>query len=313
MRKRALGLRNWTKHLLFLPLLLCLLCSVPAHAAEDGDALFHAHAHEVRIAFAVSDESGHAVHSLESSDVAVVDNEWIIRRFRSFRPATETALDLVLLLDASESVESELGDEIAKAKRFLNDASKAEHDRVSILIFGSIHPQLLCLRNCLDEVLPEKLKGLQASGQTPLYDAVMVAAEILRKNRDPEVRPAMVLFSDGRDTISIHSLHNALRAAQELAAPIYSVNVCGDECDNADGNAVMAHLASDTGGLNFSRRQKVREVLRQVLDDLHSGYVLTYEPPEREQGMHSLRLLPTRNASLHFRSRHAYLETSDEE
>jgi VWFA-related protein len=307
------GLRMRMRHGLVIPLLLCLFSSAPARAAENGEAVFRADANEVRITFAVSDRSGHVVHSLKSSDVAVVDNEWIIRHFRSFRPATETALDLVLLLDASDSVESELGDEIKKARRFLKDAAKANRDRVSILIFGGMNPRLLCLRNCLDEVSPKKLKHLEPSGLTPLYDALMVAARILRKQRDPEVRPAMVLFSDGRDTISVHSLRTTLRTAQALAAPIYTVNVCSDECASADGNAVLAHLAYDTGGLNFDRRQHVSEVLRRVLDDLHSGYVLTYAPPERRSGMHSVRLLPTRDASLRFRSRRAYLQASDDE
>ena len=45
---------------------------------------------------------------------------------------------------------------------------------------------------------------LEANGATPLYDALFQAAEILKENRDPESRPAIVLFSDGMDTISMH-------------------------------------------------------------------------------------------------------------
>jgi len=267
--------------MLVFPLLLCLFLAPPVRAAGEDETIFRADVHEVRVAFAVSDRSGGAGRSLESSDVAVVDDEWIIRRFRSFQPASETALELVLLLDASGSVESELGPEIARAKRFLQEAAKAERDRVSILIFGGMQPRLLCLRNCLEEVAPEELNKVSASGQTPLYDAVVAASSILRRNRDPEVRPAMILFSDGRDTVSRHALQTALRSAQVLGAPIYSVSICGEECESAEGNAVLARLASETGGIYFQRKHKVQEVLRRVLDDLHSGYVLTYQPPSR--------------------------------
>jgi hypothetical protein len=54
------------------------------------------------------------------------------------------------------------------------------------------------------------------------------------------------------------------------------------------------------------------EALRAVLEDLHSGYVLTYELPERKAGRHSVRLLPTSNRQLSFRSRQAYDDSSEQ-
>jgi VWFA-related protein len=293
------------------PLLVLLLCLLPARAADEGESVLHAGVAEVRVAFAVSDARGRPVHTLESADVAVVDNGWIIRNFRSFHPEAEVPLDLVLLLDASDSVQSQLAGEIADAKSFLAAASLSAGDRVSILVFGGIEPRLLCLSNCQKLEAPPNWKQLRANGLTPLYDALVQAAEILRLNRDPQTRPAMVLFSDGHDTISQHTLREALDETESLAAPLFTLAVCQDGCERNPGNAVLAQLSGETGGLAFASGQNVSKVLRRVLEDLHSGYVLTYEPLEQLHGRHSLSLQPTRNPALRFRARRVYDDTTD--
>lgn len=286
--------------------LALLLSSTFLHAADPDEYTLRASTSEVRIAFAASDRQGNIVKTLRSSDVAVDDNGWIIRQFRSFRSASESPLDLVLLLDASDSVASQIPKEIADAQSFVANSVWGERDRVSILSFGGMHPQLLCARNCRGSEAQEKLSGLRANGATPLYDALVQAAEILKQDRDPEARSAMILFSDGFDTISISSFPDAVAAAQSLQAPIYAVNTISPKSDPGKGGLVLDYLAVGTGGLSFGTGQNIKQVLQSVLEDLHGGYVLTYELPERTAGQHSVRILPTSNPKLQFRSRQAY-------
>jgi VWFA-related protein len=289
-----------------------VLCSIPLYAADETGYTFRASTNEVRLAFAASDRQGHIIRPLRSSDVAVVDNGSIIRHFRSFRPASESPLELMILLDASDSVESQIPAEIAEVKSFVEDSAWGERDRVSILSFGGLRPQLLCARNCHEEAARAKLNALRAKGVTPLYDSLLQAAEMLQQNHDPEFRPAMILLSDGADTISMHRLSDALQAAQNLQSAIYSVNSRSSRSAPGNGDDVLAYLAACTGGLSFAPGQNVREILRTVLDDLHSGYVLTYQLPERSVGQHSVRILPTSNPELQFRSRLAYDASSYE-
>ena len=297
---------------LFSLLVAIALSFLPLHAADETGYTFRASTNEVRLAFAASDRQGRVVKTLQSSDVAVVDNESIIRRFRSFRSASESPLELVVVLDASDSVESQIPTEINEVRSFVEDSAWGERDRVSILSFGGLQPQLLCARNCREEAARIKLSALRANGDTPLYDALFQAAEMLKETRDPESRPAMILFSDGADTISMHSLPDALEAAQNLQSPIYAVNSRSSKSAPGNGDGVLDYLAACTGGLSFAPGQNVKEVLRTALQDLHSGYVLTYELPEGAAGQHSVRILPTRNSGLQFRSRRAYNNTSNE-
>jgi VWFA-related protein len=288
-----------------------VLCSVSLYAADETGYTIEARVNEVRLAFAASDRQGNVIKTLHPSDVAVADNGSIIRHFRSFRAATESPLDLVILLDASDSVASQIPAEIAEVKTFAESAS-GERDRVSILAFGGLRAQLLCARNCGEEAARVQLSTLRANGATPLYDALLQAAEILRENRDPESRPAMILFSDGVDTISMHSASEATQAAQNLQAAIYSVNSRAMNSAPDRGDGMLDYLAGSTGGLSFGPGQNLTEVLHMILADLRSGYVLTYELPEQTTGQHSVRILATSDPRLLLRSRRAYENGEDQ-
>lgn len=288
------------------------LASAPVQAADISGDTIRASADEVRITFAATDRDGHTIKTLRSSDVAVADNGLIIRQFRSFRPAMETSLDVVLLLDVSGSVAPQLAPEIAEAKSFLENSAWQPHDRVSLLAFGGLQTQTLCVRNCREAGAQEKLNTLHADGLTPLYDAVVNAARILQQDRDPASRPAIILLSDGMDTISIHSAWDALHEAQELQAPIYALNSRPRKSAPGEGDATLDYLAVNTGGLSFGPEQNTEKALSLVLDDLRSGYVLTYQLPAQRRGQHSLCLLPTRDPRLQFRSRRGYNEPSGE-
>jgi VWFA-related protein len=295
---------------LFRAVVLCF--SLPLCAADETGYTIRTSTNEVRLAFAASDRQGHVIKTLRPSDIAVADNGSIIRHFRSFRQASESPLDLVILLDASDSVASQIPTEIAEVKSFVEGSNWGERDRVSILAFGGARPMLICARNCNSQTAQVRLSALRANGATPLYDALIQATDMLKESRDTESRLAIILFSDGLDTISIHSLPDALQSAQDMQSAIYSVNSRSKKATDSNGDAVMDYLAGSTGGLSFAPGQNVTQVLGKVLEDLRSGYVLTYELPGPSSGQHTVRILPTADPRLQFRSRIAYDDLGSE-
>ncbi len=120
----------------------------------------------------------------------------------------------------------------------------------------------------------------------------------------------MILFSDGLDTVSIHSVSDAAMEAQDLQSAIYSISSRCADCAPGKGDAVLAYLSASTGGLCFGPGQNTTEILRSIVDDLHSGYVLTYELPQQTNGQHWVRILPTTDPVLQFRSRQAYSDVT---
>ena len=253
-----------------------VLSSLSTYAADQPGYTLQATANEVRLAFAASDRQGHVVKALHSADIAVADNGSIIRQFRSFRPASESPLNLVILLDASDSVASQIPEEIDAVKSFIRDSAWGERDRISILAFGGGEPQLLCARNCAADTASVKLNALRANGLTPLYDALFQASELLKETRDDEGRPAMILFSDGEDTISTHGMRDVLQAAQNIQSAIYAVN---SRSRKSEGRHRAELSRRQHGRTELRAGQNVKEVLRSVVEDLRSGYVLTYELP----------------------------------
>ena len=99
------------------------LCSLPAKAADEPGYVLRSDVREVRLAFSVRDAQGRTVPDLRPADVAVADNGRIIRRFRSFRPASEAPLDVVILLDASDSVATHIAEEVEAVRDSLGDGT----------------------------------------------------------------------------------------------------------------------------------------------------------------------------------------------
>ena len=134
----------------------------------------------------------------------------------------------------------------------------------------------------------------------------------MKDTRDVESRRAIILFSDGVDTISMHGGDDVLEAAQNLQSAIYSVNSRSRKSGPDKGDEVLEYLAGSTGGLSFAPGEKVQEALHAVVEDLHSGYVLTYDLPARLTGQHSVRILPTSDPRLQFRARAGYNDSGGE-
>src|SRR4029434_9482793 len=75
----------------------------------------------------------------------------------------------------------------------------------------------------------EKFFDLKADGMTALNDAIFHAAKDLGDR--PEKRRAIVVLSDGMDTISGKSSDKALKAALAVNASIYTVDMSATETD----------------------------------------------------------------------------------
>jgi VWFA-related protein len=287
---------------------------------------------EVRITFFATDENNHPLANLTQSDFAVVDSERVVRNFRSLAHSEETALDVVALVDVSESVAPRLRAVIRDVRQLVELEQSIPDDNLSVLFFGGTSggavgetsgglrpPAVLCTSGCR---APDSLSGLTAvksGGVTPLFDALLFAADFVaqhrRDDRRNDVSHVLILFSDGHDTVSLHSAREALQAVVGAGAVIYCVDTgkSEDQLPNqASGSMFLRRVSEATGGRYFSlsphlsQQNGAAAVRNAVLEDLRASYVVTYDLPSREAGFHSLRLLPTHNLNLTFHSRNGY-------
>ena len=296
-----------------LPLLAAFLLSSVLALGKSGETphfTYHSTAAEVRLTFFATDEHNHNIESLGKDDFAVVDDELIVRDFRSFTRAGVIKLDVVVLVDSSQSIVSRFRQEIAGVLQLISQTPWVADDRVSILSFGGMQPTMICAGNCRDSSASDRLFTERAEGVTPLFDAVVLAANFLSQRRDPGVRPVLILFSDGDDTISKNSALDAVEAALASDVQIYAVDLNAPKFPS-QGTLTLQTMAESTGGRYFPIRQGAVKLMGAVLEDLHAAYTVTYELPSHAQGFHSVRILPTHNLNLQFRSRRGYFYQND--
>jgi VWFA-related protein len=306
-----------------------------ASAADDtnrppGVPTYRSNVSEVRVTFFATDQNNHALATLTKSDFAIVDNELVVRNFRSFTHSDETSLDVVALVDLSESVAPRIRATMSAVLQLVAGEQSIPDDNIAVLSFGGtsggtpsgIHPAILCSSGCRAADAASKLLAVKSGGTTPLFDALIFAADFIAQHRRAGARSVLILFSDGDDTISLHSAREALQAVLDGGALIYSVDMGTSAyqasyhaSNETSGSTFLRQISRATGGRYFSFSSSLRSsqqdnaatVLDAVLEDLRASYVVTYDLPNHQDGFHVLRLLPTHNLNLTFHSRNGYL------
>ncbi|MGB8011058.1 MAG: VWA domain-containing protein [Terriglobales bacterium] len=330
---RASRLSRWASFPILLLLLACV-SSAPAVADDASDSAslptYRSTVSEVRVTFFATDENNRPLDTLKKSDFVVVDSDRLVRNFRSFARAGTTPLDVVVLVDLSESVAPRWRATVSDVLQLVAQEQSFPNDDISVLCFGGsfvgkygktsgdMRPAVLCAIVCPTSDLEARLQTARSGGITPLFDALLFANDFIASHRRANhrregIRPVLILFSDGNDTVSLHSERDARQAARDAGALIYAVDI-GASGKRAPiqtaGNVFLRQVSDATGGRYFSPRFSVNDgtasMLNTVLEDLRASYVVTYDLPNHEAGFHSIRLCPTHNLNLTFHSRDGY-------
>ena len=150
---------------------------------------------EVRVTFFATDENNHPLATLTKSDFAIVDNERVVRNFRSFTHSDETSLDVVALVDMSESVAPRLRVALSDVLQLVAQEQSIPDDNISVLSFGGasggtrgeasggLRPAILCSSGCRASDSMSKLLAVKSGGTTPLFDALIFAADFISQHR----------------------------------------------------------------------------------------------------------------------------------
>src|SRR5205823_8049969 len=99
-------------------------------------------------------------------------------------------------------------------------------------------------------------------------------------------RKVIVAVTDGGDTISQVNYKQALRAAEESEAIIYSVIIVPIEASagrDTGGEHALIQLSEDTGGKYYyaTSLAQLDQAFRAISDELRTQYLLAYYPAQR--------------------------------
>lgn len=120
-------------------LLTVLPCFLSVSSTSDSpSATYRTSTSEVRVTFFTTDQNNQLVKTVEKDDFAVVDNGFVIRDFRSLARSNETALDVVVLVDASESVAPRFRATVNDVLQLVSRESAAAGDNISVVSFTGL-------------------------------------------------------------------------------------------------------------------------------------------------------------------------------
>jgi hypothetical protein len=156
-----------------LPLLVTTICACDGAFGmataptldETPIVTYHSTVSEVRLVFFATDEHNHPIDTVQRDDFAVVDNENVIRAYRRFTRSNLTKLDVVMLVDASESVLPHLQREIADVQQMISQWPWGPGDKVSVLSFSGTELRFACTGDCHTSVAIGKLASVPRGGQ----------------------------------------------------------------------------------------------------------------------------------------------------
>lgn len=296
------GRRFWS----LLPLLLFCAGISPRVVGDSGDFTYRSSASEVRLSFSATDQNDHGVATLQSSDFAVVDKDVIVRNFQSFTRSDWSKLEIAILVDASGSVTPRFRQELTEVLNLVSQTSGIPDENLAMFSFQGLKPALLCAGNCqslatAERLLPER----SATGLTPLFDAILFASEFLGKRGDSHSQRILILFSDGADTASENSLRDTIDDSLRHDLQLDCIDL-NPPSRFSLGTGTLQTLARSTGGHYFPAPDGGAHALQVILEGFQASYTVSYRLPTRVPGFHSIRILPTHNRNLQFRSRSGY-------
>ena len=258
-----------------LSLYLCLTC-----VAQVPQTTIKVDVKLVNVFVTVTDEYGAPVASLKKDNFALRE-DGKEQKIAVFDKESALPLSIVLALDTSLSTRKDLPLELTSARRFAH-AILRPIDALSLYQFSEIVNEVVPFTPDLKRI-DHGIDRIRAGSATALYDALYLGAQALEPRQG---RKVMVVITDGGDTMSKVDYKEAVRAALEAEAILYSIIVVPIEASagrDTGGEHALIQLSADTGGKYFYATSvpQLDDAFRQISDELRTQYLLAYYPSQR--------------------------------
>lgn len=256
----------------------------------------------VKVFFNPIDKNGKMIATLAQTDVRLSD-DGKPQTILSFERKPEQPISVAVLIDTSMS-QGRL-QETAKltARGFVGSLMQSGRDQIAIIGFASdikVEQELTTEKERAVQAI-DRLRfaapasvgvstipsgrtdpDAQASASSAIWDTLWKASEDLSLSSAAGNRRAILLLSDGQDTFSRNSIHDAIEGALRHDVAVYAIAM-GDKSFRGVSESGLKTIAGETGGRAFFPRKTadLQIIFEQLSEQLHSPYVVSYKRTNR--------------------------------
>ncbi len=246
-------------------------------AAQNSDATFKVDVKLVNVFVTVTDDHGAPVGGLTKDNFELLE-DGTPQTISVFDKESALPLSIVMDIDTSLSTRKDLPLELTSARRFAH-AILRPVDALCLYEFSETVDEVVPFTPDL-KAIDRGIDRVHYGAATALYDAIYLSSQAVDRRQG---RKVMVIITDGGDTVSRVDYKEAVRAAQEAEAIVYSIIVVPIEASagrDLGGEHALIQISEDTGGKYFYATSvpQLDEAFRKISDELRTQYLLAYYP-----------------------------------
>jgi VWFA-related protein len=270
----------------------------------------------VNVQFSVTDRRGRLIPGLKAEDF-LLEEDGKRQEILHFARENELPLTIGMLIDTSPSVRPVFEEEKETAVAFLESILRPTDlalvigfDR-SVTMVQDYTERTKLLKAAIDE--------LEIGGGTSLYDAIYLVCK--EKLGHEAGRKTVILISDGEDTTSKTKFFEALVAAHQSDAVVYSISNSrggffsrGSIGAGGGDPGTLKKFSDETGGATFflDSGNGFKKIFDQIAQELRTQYSIGYisTNSNRDGKFRQIKIVP-RNSSHMVRARKGYYAPKD--
>ncbi len=272
----------------------------------QSDEVVRVETNLANIFFTAADKQKRFISTLKREDIRVLE-DGVPQEIFTFQQNPDLPLSLAILIDTSASEERTLPEEKAAARSFLEAVVHPEKDEAAVVSFtGEVTLEqgftanVARLRRAIDRVefVPPSgymgggvvvggtppISGTQQilAGSTAIWDAIWATSNELLSKTAEHTRRAIILLTDGEDTISQVKMDDAIERAIKADALIYAIGI-GDRYYFNVNEGALKKITDRTGGRAYFPRNErdLRQAFEQIQHDLREQYLVAYSPSNK--------------------------------
>jgi len=233
----------------------------------------------VTVLASVTDANGRPMPDLKQ-DAFQISEEGVPQKIELFEPETNRPLDLALMIDSSLSAFKELKFETEAAAHFIRQVVRPG-DTLGVFEFDESVTRLADFSDNVPK-LQSAVRRIEPGTGTSIYDAVVLASDLLKK-RPADRRRAIVLVTDAGETTSVSKFDDTRRDAISSGALLYTIvirPVKNENGRNTAGEHALITITDSTGGAMYFLDDigQIEEMFDQIDRELRTQYLLGYYP-----------------------------------